>query len=84
MSLYEELKTRGISLLMRDDERLPLTVDHNDDITALAFLIGEGIEFHGKIIASVATKTACETLFALGYQAGLAADRLDPNVWDVD
>ena len=76
-----ELLKRAEQLLISDEERHPVTIDANHDITALAFATHFAVELGNHSAA----KTFCETLYVLGYRAGLESAKMkqpDPVIWN--
>lgn len=86
MNENEKMLSLGESLIVSDDKRLPVTVEHNEEISALAFSAHAFVLRFPPRQAMEAIKTICETLFYLGYQAGqkAAQERLDPEVWNYE
>ena len=67
-----------------DELRHPVIADHNEDLSAMALLVGITVEALGAEDAAVGTKTMMETAFYFGYLAGLEAaqNQPDPAIWN--
>ena len=82
-ALEQALCARAKDLLLKDNERHPLVVDHNDIIAPLSFALHYVIANLGNE-AIPFVRVATETLFALGFKEGQRTQPLDENIWNFD